>query len=169
MVSKVTQEFEEKVGTIERLTIAALVDLSKAEGAASAANISKQDVEEIIRQSVGFKTNRDEIKVSDVRLFAPADLHVSDSEWEKIQLWQNVANIVRNASLGIAAMVGLVLGWMVFRRLRQPPQTAIAPIPGRLPAAERFTEAVQRNPTAVAQALSMWLEKVPRTPPQGTA
>ncbi|HLJ97702.1 MAG TPA: flagellar basal-body MS-ring/collar protein FliF [Gemmataceae bacterium] len=165
VVSKVTQEFEEKVGTIERLTIAALVDLSKGEGG-SGPSITKQEVEEIIRQAVGFKVNRDEIKVSDVRLSGPPDLHVNDTEWEKIQLWQNVANIVRNASLGIAALVGLILGWMVFRRLRlaAPPPP---PPPGRMSAAERLTEAFQRNPNAVVQALSIWLENLPRPPQQG--
>jgi flagellar M-ring protein FliF len=168
-VSKVTQEFEEKVGTIERLTIAALVDLPKAQGdGAAAPGITKQDAEDIIRQAVGFKANRDEIKVSDIRLSGPAESHVNESDWEKIQLWQNVANIVRNASLGIAALVGLVLGWMVFRRLRlAPPPPAPSPVPSR--AAERLTEAFQRNPNAVVQALSIWLENISRPPQQGAA
>jgi flagellar M-ring protein FliF len=168
-ISKVTQEFEEKIGTIERLTVAALVDLPKGEGGAAAPGMTLQDAQDIIRQAVGFKTNRDEIKVTDVKLVGSAEATATDQEWEKIQLWQNVANIVRNASLGIAALVGLVLGWMVFRRLRPPPQPETpSPVPERPPGAERLTQAVQQNPAAVARALSIWLENISR-PRQGAA
>ncbi len=166
-ISKVTQEFEEKIGTIERLTVAALVDLGKGEGGA-APTMSLQDVQDIIRQAVGFKTNRDEIKVTDVKLVGGAEATASDQEWEKIQLWQNVANIVRNASLGIAALVGLVLGWMVFRRLRPAPVPPPTPSPQRALRAERLSQAVQQNPAAVARALSVWLENLSR-PQQGAA
>lgn len=168
-ISKVTQDFEEKIGTIERLTVAALVDLPKGEGGAAAPGMTLQDAQDIIRQAVGFKTNRDEIKVTDVKLVGNAEVSANDSEWEKIQLWQNVANIVRNASLGIAALVGLVLGWMVFRRLRPtPPPETPAPIPERTPGTERLSQAVQQNPAAVARALSIWLENISR-PRQGAA
>ncbi len=164
-ISKVTQEFEEKIGTIERLTVAALVDLPKGEGGPP--GMTLQDAQDIIRQAVGFKTNRDEIKVTDVKLVGNAEVSANDSEWEKIQLWQNIANIVRNASLGIAALVGLVLGWMVFRRLRPAPVPP-PPVSERRPATDRLSQAVQQNPAAVARALSVWLENISR-PQQGAA
>lgn len=158
-VSKVIQEMEDKVGTVERLTIAALVDLPKGENGAPTPGMTVPDLQKIIETAVGFKTGRDEIKVTDVKLTGTPEPNVNDGEWEKIQLWQNVANIVRNGSLGIAALVGLVLGWMVFRRLRPAPAPPPAAPVEWSAASKRLAALAQSNPTVIAQALTSWLER----------
>src|SRR5207249_1896142 len=69
LAEKSTYESEDKPGAVERLTIAALVDLSPREkDGKTAPPIDLAEVQEIIKQAVGFKKGRDEIKVSNVRL-----------------------------------------------------------------------------------------------------
>ncbi|MGH7226603.1 MAG: flagellar basal-body MS-ring/collar protein FliF, partial [Gemmataceae bacterium] len=71
--TKIEQEMEEGRGNVERLTVAALLDLSRPEGA-TGAGLTLAEAEEIIKQAVGFKKGRDEIKVNDVKLASGAAL-----------------------------------------------------------------------------------------------
>jgi flagellar M-ring protein FliF len=165
-VSKVTQEIEDKLGNVERLTIAALVDLSKREGE-DTPRFTLADAQEIIKQAVGFKADRDQIKVNDVRLDSP--VAGVDQEWEKIQSFQYIVNLVRNGSLGVAAGVALIVIGMWLRRLVPPPQPAPVPVPEpepveapppvRPPMSERRLAAVaERSPEEIANALAAWTE-----------
>jgi flagellar M-ring protein FliF len=157
-ISKVTQELEDKVGNVERLTIAALVDLS-APGAGKDAGppMTLADVQDIIKQAVGFKDNRDAIKVSSVHLPAQGAPPPPEEEVDRLHYWQNLLGMVRNAALGLAALVGLVLAWMVVRRVRPAavPRPAESPAAGE--AAAPLPQALQQNPEAIARVLAAWL------------
>src|SRR5262249_26345203 len=137
-----------------------------------AATLSATDAEEIIKQAVGFKTDRDSIKVSDVRLATAQLATAAETEYEKLQYWQNIINIVRNASLGVAAVVALLLAWMTTRRLRPvvpppaPPPEAPPEAPPTLPVSperarvvERLSAAAQRDPRTIARLLARLLEQ----------
>jgi flagellar M-ring protein FliF len=168
-VSKVTQEFEDKLGAIERLTIAAMIDLSQTEvlkTGAGPVSFTLADAQEIIKQAVGFKANRDEIKVTNVKLTPPAPpLPTNETELEQVQNWQNIISLVRNASLGLAALVALILGWTALRRLRPSALPASsAPADGKDAAktAPRLIAALEQNPDALAKMLAEWLEQSDR-------
>jgi flagellar M-ring protein FliF len=160
-ISKTTQEIEDGVGSIERLSIAAMVDLKgeSAEGESTAPALTVKDAEEIVKQAVGFKTGRDAIKVTDVRLPGAPTPNESDAELVRLQRWQTYVNLVRNASLGLVALVGLVLGTMFLRRLRgffptePPPQET-----QQLRIIENLTSLSERDPAQVARLLSAWLD-----------
>ena len=169
LVSKVTQEYEDKLGTIERLTVAAMIDLSPPEGGKSAAapnSFTIAEAQEIIKQAVGFKTNRgDEIKVSNVKLSPPAPLAVNETEPDQMQYWLRIISVVRNGSLGLAAMVALVLGWLALRRFRPAPRAPAQPVRWQLkaqPAQQRLVSLLEQNPDAIAKVLADWLEQPDR-------
>jgi flagellar M-ring protein FliF len=157
VVSKVTQEFEDKVGSIERLTIAALVDLSG--GEKGEPRMSMSDVQDIIKQAVGFKTGRDDIKVTNVKLPGAPTLPSTDDEVEKVQFLHTLVTLVKNASLGIAALAGLIMVWMVLRRLK--PRRVEAPSE-RSAVLERLATTAQQDPQAIARVLTHWLEQSER-------
>ena len=171
VVSKTIQEFEDKMGTIERLTIAAMVDLSSADASKDKGTppLTLAEVQDIIKQAVGFKHPRDEIKVTNVKLTGPAAAPGLDEEWHTMQQWQNIVNIVRNASLGVTALVALLLGWMFLRRFKPGPASP-QPQPSEEPAEpaerilllNRFSSTAQKNPHAVAQVLENWLQQPER-------
>lgn len=171
--SRVMQTIEYGKGKVERLTVAAVVDLSAGGDAQAAAapKLTKKDVEEIIKQAVGFKRGRDEIQVTDSKLVSGSTATDVDAEWLQMQRWQNYMAIARNASLGVAALVALVLGLLFLRRLRP---AAPAAEPEREGAAEqpvlRNTLALmaQRDPDAMARILTTWLEES-RQPPRAAA
>src|SRR5579885_969848 len=153
VVSKTEQTIEHDKGKVERLTVAAMVDLSPKDQGASA--LSREEVEEIIKKAVGYKKERgDEVKVSSVKLASAAELTGMDQEWLEMQRWQNYLAIARQAAL--------VLGWLLLRRLRPAPAPAPAP-PAEEPERPRLLEtletAAQRDPDAVARVLTVWLQE----------
>jgi flagellar M-ring protein FliF len=119
-ISRTIQDFEDKVGAIERLTIAALVDLN---GPATDAGqpgrpvISVTDATEIIKQAVGFKKTRDEIKVSEFQAPAPLSVTEFEQQYAQLQQWKNIVEIVRYGTLGLAAILVMLLVWLVSRRV----------------------------------------------------
>jgi flagellar M-ring protein FliF len=168
-VSKTIQEYEDKMGTIDRLTIAALVDLSAADSTAKEKAVPAMtlaDVQEIIKQAVGFKSSRDEIKVSNVKLTGPTAPTIPEDDWQTVQQWQNIVNLVRNASLGVAALVALVLGWMFLRRFKPvpaAPTTEATDAPPPTLTLHRLSATAQQDPQAVAQILESWLDQPQRS------
>ncbi len=163
IVPKSVQEIEDNKEEVERLTIAALVDLSPDEkDGKSEPRLTLTEAEELIKRAVGFKTGRDDIKVTQVRLPPTATESLPDQEWDTIQRWQTIAAIVRQGSLGVAALAALVIGWMALRRLRPSPQGAPAASVTTSPAVERMAQTAQQNPDALARILAQWLEQSDR-------
>jgi flagellar M-ring protein FliF len=163
VVSKTIQELEDKLGTVDRLTIAAMVDLKgdTSQGGSGGPTMTAADVQDLIKQAIGFKAERDQIKVSEVQL-AGANLPPSDdAQVETMLLWQNLIAIVRNGSLGIVALVGLALGWMVLRRIGPGTYTPglAEEGPERKVRLERLSSVARENPEAFARAISAWLER----------
>jgi flagellar M-ring protein FliF len=162
--SKTISDLEQPAGTIERLTVAAMVDLSAADADQSgqaAPAMTLKEAEEIVKRAVGFKPDRDEIKVSDVKLAGTATDSALDTEWLAAQRWQSYEKIARHSSLGIAALVALVLGRMVLKRLNAPSQAAaaVADRPDRSRVLDQLATEAQQNPEAIARLLAAWLEE----------
>src|SRR5205807_188679 len=101
------------------------------------------------------KSGRDDIKVTSVKLPSPPAVTAStDEEVEKVQFLHTVVSIVKNASLGIAALAGLMMVWMVLRRLK--PRRS-APAIDKNTVLERLATTAQQDPQAIARVLTNWL------------
>jgi flagellar M-ring protein FliF len=168
LVSKSTQELEDRMGTIERLSIAALVDLNGQDGASSPI-LSKEEVEDIIKRAVGFnKDRKDEIKVSNVHLASPIDLSVGDEGASNLKQVEAVVTIARNVSLGLSALLALLLGLLFLRRVKPRARVAPAPVPPNAPvvaaaeteARDTFLFTARRDPALVAKLLVSMIESV---------
>ncbi len=96
---------EEGRGNVERLTVAALLDLSRPDGAAGP-GLTVTEAEEIIKQAVGFKKGRDEIKVNDVKLASGATLEGVEAEYQQAQRMALVLVAGPQRSLGVAVAGG---------------------------------------------------------------
>jgi flagellar M-ring protein FliF len=164
LVSKVTQELEDKVGAIERLSIAATVDLSAAPAPKDGQPFALADAMELIKTAVGFKANRDEISVKNVKLLQPPPPPPPEPEPDTFQNWQNIINLVRNATLGLAALVGLALAWTVLRKVRGIKAAPAAPAPAgeAVRPQPKLLAALQQNPEVVAKLLAEWLKQSER-------
>src|SRR4029077_10278644 len=104
---------QNKYGSIERLTIAAFVDISGSDK--SEQTISLEDVRETIKKAVGFKAKRDEIQVTQVHMPA-VTTEGFDEAWAAHDRWQTILTIIRNGSMAMMALCGLPVVWLLFRR-----------------------------------------------------
>jgi flagellar M-ring protein FliF len=155
--TKIEQEMEEGRSNVERLTVAALLDLSRPEGAAGA-GLTLAEAEEIIKQAVGFKKGRDEIKVNDVKLASGATLESVEAEYQQAQRMRWYLSLARNVSLGVTAMVGLLIGLLYYRRLRPKGQDP-SPTTEGTTEEDALAELLREDPQRLAKVLSRWLEE----------
>jgi len=146
-------------GQIERLTVAVMVDLS---GQSSGKPpIQLADVQEIVKQAVGFKAGRDEIKVSEARL-QPAETIPPDTDLAEAQKWERYLALAKQLALPLAGLAGLAFAWMLLRSLR----TAAPAAPTQTPA---LSELAQKNPELLARVIARWLESSPSSPAASAA
>jgi len=146
-------------GRLVRLTVAAVVQLAEtpSEGKTAAAPlVDAKQVEQLIRQAVGFdETRNDQISVVTATLAGavPALPEIAGVPWDRYE------QLARSASLGLAAIVAFLLGLMTLRRLR-PTVTVTESTTSEAGADQRLATLSMRareNPEAVAQALNAWL------------
>lgn len=122
LVPKTTRVVEGQPGMVQRLTVAVMVDLTppKDSGGEAAKLISVTEVEELVKQAVGFQTGRDEIKVTNGSL-AVSPIAVDGAAGSWFDQIQTYVHLVRNVSLMIAfvLLAGTVL--LLVRRLASMP------------------------------------------------
>jgi len=147
---------EDGRGAITRLTVAALVDLTPA--AEGQTVISLQDAEEIIKQAVGFRPGRDEVKLTNVRLLGGPTGPEVDEELLQLQRWQMYVSLARNISLAVAIVLTVALIPLLLWR-RRAPAAPPAPTPEqrRQQDIQRLTELARTNPERVAAVLRLLL------------
>lgn len=162
----INQTVRDSPGSILRLSIAAIVDLSPdavdtgEEGApaAPASEIAKEDIEGIIQQAVGFDEERnDALQV----LFAP--MKAVPAEVEIPSLVSTVGqyeNIIDSAILGIGVLLAAVLGFLALRKMKPVVVTgeqSSGLTPEQMTSILELSERVKGSPDAAAQILSVWM------------
>jgi flagellar M-ring protein FliF len=151
----------EAPGRLVRLTVAAVVQLADTpvDGSSAVAKtpaVDAKQVEQLIRQAVGFDDSRsDQISVVTATLAGavPEVPEAAGVPWDKYE------QLARSASLGLAAIVAFLLGFLTLRRLR-PTVTMTSEGAAGESADQRLANLSMRareNPEAVAQALNAWL------------
>ncbi len=180
--ARILETVKEAPVTIRRLTVAAVVDLERPSeefrmvqaGAAGRGDpmggseppdvqISQDDIERILKQAVGFDDTRgDQIAVLVGRLAESSFLGLPPSSIGTP--WDWYRELLRNASLGIASIVALILGLLVMGRMRP----VLMPTgPGDTAQRERERERSRRigtlsdramqDPDRLAKLLQVWL------------
>jgi len=155
LVSRTVSDVEDRMGAVTRLTISALTDLSPSETGAS---ISAEDAQEIIKLAVGFKTGRDEIKLTNVRLIVPPVPPEGEDDIAKLGKIQAYVSLARNLSLALAVVLGLaIIPLALFRRRAKtakpevPPAVPPTPEQRRQAQIDRLTESIRTNPDQFAK------------------
>ena len=157
----------EAPGRIRRLTVAAVVQLPAAPDPAAASSetpavaaVTREQVERIVKQAVGFDATRnDQIEVIESVLTGNEGLQmlpVTGTGWDQYE------PLIRNLSLGIAAIVALILGMMVIRRMK--PIVVETESREALPTETVFrlaelSQQAKENPEAVASVVRSWLDQ----------
>ncbi len=151
----------EAPGRVRRLTVSAAVDIPQSAGgdASATSGLTKEQVEGVIKQAVGFSQTRDDAievvvgPLAGMELFDPA-LIAGPSTWTQYE------GLVRNASLGIASLVLLVIALMTLNKMKpvvvaQPASTGFTPETARR--LNSLAQQVEDDPRAIASVLEAWL------------
>ncbi|MBA4065310.1 MAG: flagellar M-ring protein FliF [Isosphaera sp.] len=162
VVPRTVRELEDGLGAVTRLSIAALVDL--APGADGAAVIAAGDVEDVIKRAIGFRTGRDEVKVSNVRLTGPAGPAEPDETLTQIGRIQAYVGLARNVSLALGVvLVVAIAGLLLVRRRAAAPPAEPAPAAAdearregrRAAGVDRLADLARAAPDRVADVLRL--------------
>jgi flagellar biosynthesis/type III secretory pathway M-ring protein FliF/YscJ len=145
------QEWQQKHASIERLTIAAFVDV----GSGGERPLSLADIGETIKKAVGFKSERDEIQITQVKMPAATNEDF-EKEWAAHQQWQTTLAIIRHGSIAMIALCAAPFLWVLLRRRPAVPPTESQPQTTKL---RRISDELERNPEALANILSRWIER----------
>jgi flagellar M-ring protein FliF len=155
-------------GDVKRLTVAVLADLRTFQGADNpddpeAANkqtpqLSQENVEAIVKQAVGFDEQRgDKIEVLITEFATTPETIVAPV----VNDWEFYNQILRNASLGIASLVALLLGMMTLKKMR--PVTIQVEAEEEVDEQEKMllklSERIQDNPDTMRTIISAWLSE----------
>lgn len=158
LVSRSVRESDDRMGGVTRLTVAAVVDLSPpAEGVTP---ISAADAEEIVKQAVGFRSGRDEVKLTNAKLIPPAGPPEPDDTLASLARFDAYVTLARNVSLALAvAFVLLMIPLALFRRSRSAAPPTPAPTEAaddrQRAAIDRLTAAVRDDPDKAAEVFTM--------------
>jgi flagellar M-ring protein FliF len=151
-------------GRITRITVAAVVDVPAADPNAAAPGtaplLNEQQVEQIIKQAVGFDlTRNDEVKVLMApleRLPDPADEVVTPS------FWQMHESLIQSVILGVAALIALVIGFMMIRRMKPVVVSGSLEEPisvADMKRVQSLADQAKAHPEVVASILAAWLSE----------
>ncbi|AMV25639.1 Flagellar M-ring protein [Gemmata sp. SH-PL17] len=118
LVSETIRDIEDTPGAVNRLSVAAIVDLTpQGEGQTV---ISATDAEEIIKQAVGFRVGRDNVTLARAPLTG-LGITEPDDTLVKLQRFQTYVSLARNLSVAVATVLAiLVAALLVLRRRRVP-------------------------------------------------
>jgi flagellar M-ring protein FliF len=159
-LSKSVRDIEDRLGAVTRLTVAVMVDLSA--GGEGGPVISTEDATEIVKQAVGFRTGRDEVKLSNVRLAVPPAPE-PDETLTRLQQVQAYVSLARNVSLALAVVLVVLIAALLFLRRRAP--AGVPPAPPAAPPEEerrreqlgRLAELARTDPDRAAEVFRMLL------------
>jgi flagellar M-ring protein FliF len=155
--SQTTTTHIERAPTLTKLTVSVVVN-EKAAGVVDAQGVlnpeMKDNVTDTIKNAVGFIEDRDSISV----VFTPfPEMPVTEVVATPIP-WEQINEIVRNVSLGIAAVIALALGFFVLRTMKPAPLTEsiAATSVESAPGLGQLGELLKNNPEAFAQIVAAW-------------
>lgn len=176
--SFVNEQIEKLPGNIQRLTVAAIVDVQPATvtaadqntpGKTAAAPFDQQQIENIIKTAVGFDSERnDEVNV----ILAPLAPETADDPIMTGFVWEQWQPLIQSMSLGLAATLTFLIGAMLIKRMK--PIVITETVGPGIPLADArrlaaITEQAKANPEIVANILSAWLsEQEQATSPPST-
>ena len=154
-----TEEIETKTTPIRKfMTVSVMVnsaaDRVKQDDGSLITGI-KENLESIVKTAVGFQEDKDEISLAFFEfqkpdLVAPAEPAVP---------WEWINQILKNISLGIAAIIALIIGVFTWRKILPSPrqsETVVRLDADRMSSINQLGELIRENPDVFSQLIKNW-------------
>jgi flagellar M-ring protein FliF len=160
-VSSTVREDIVRTPVMNLMTISVLVNSNKVQNESKEIPGSvKTSIEGLVKQAVGF---RDGVDQFNLEFFEFVDLLPTTDVSPGWLPWDQIQSLLRNISLGVAALVALLIGRKTLQSLQPAPSTGPVILPGEQ--GERMaqlSELVKQNPQVFSKILSSWAnETVP--------
>lgn len=161
--TKINDITRQAPGTIQRISVAATVQLpvapeEPAEGAAPFIPVTTEQVQKLIEQAVGFDASRDDEIVVVAGQFVEVPQMLEPTGFGGIS--PGIESLLRNASLGIAAIVALIIGLLTVKKLKPvvlevDRRKSLSPeVRERL---ATLTDEIRERPDAMSTVLTTWM------------
>ncbi len=142
---------------INSMTVSVVVNSKLIEDSANSANpITKERIEAIVKNAVGFQEARDTITVEFLPFLEITDDIVAAPTTIP---WQQINEILRNVSLAVAAVVALVVGMMVMKKFKPGPvrgPMGLALSEDGVNRISQLTQLAEKNPEVFSKIISAW-------------
>ena len=122
-LNKVTEQFESSIGDIKHLSIAVFVNgLAQVDQDGNEINVPRpaeeiQKITEIVKSSVGFKTDRDDQIVVNQLTFDQSTINREKELLESIEQKENRNELIKFALMGLGAILLLIMLRAFFKKL----------------------------------------------------
>ncbi len=175
--SKTSEETTHSPGTIKRLTVAAVVQLTgpnsdsvDAPAASSpetnatesgSASVTKEDIERLIKEAVGFDEKRkDKIELVISPLSGKQQIAALLEPEESV--WISIGPILKNVALGVGALIALMIGLLTLNRIRPvsinvPSDANVSPQRARQ--ISDMVSLARKHPDLLSNVMAAWLNE----------
>jgi flagellar M-ring protein FliF len=146
--SKIERQESSSTPTLNRLTVAVAVNL-----AAIKEDTPEQraKIQETVKSAVGFQEARDQISVQFVNFVVPPEI-----EPEAFAMpWDQINELVKNISLGIAAIIAFFVARKAFKKM-QPDPSAAPELSDRGSQVNQLSDLVKQNPEVFSKIIESW-------------
>lgn len=156
IVPKTQKTLTIETPVVEIMTVSVVVNESALPEDVDSGKLKKQ-VEALVGQAVGFRPDRDQITIE---LF---EFVQADPQPEPLATpfpWDQINEILKNVSLGIAALVAAYIAMRAFRKFT-PASSENAELTSADTQIDQLTEMLQENPEVFSQIIASWSNSEP--------
>ena len=151
---------------LNRMTVAVAVDSTAAANSSKdGPPLTKERIELLVSQAVGFRLDKDdEITVDFVEFVATLPIAVPAASSIP---WENVNQILKNISLGLAAVIALFVALKAFRKIQPALVDSTESTADRTTQVNQLSDLVKENPEVFSKIIESWsnLESTKRDAP----
>jgi flagellar M-ring protein FliF len=154
-VSSTLREDVLRTPILNLLTISVLVNTDKVQNEAKEIPASvRASLEALVKQAVGFREGTDQFNLE---FFQFVDLLQIEETPASAFPWEKINSLLKNISLGVAALVALFLGLKVIKNMQPAPGTTGAALPSdRSSQVGQLSELVKQNPEVFSKIIAAW-------------
>jgi flagellar M-ring protein FliF len=113
----------------------------------------KQKVESLVSQAVGLRSGKDLITVEFFEFIEP---EVLEPPAASALPWDQINEVLKNISLGVAALVALFIGLKIIKKFNPDAASSVADAGERTTKLSELSEMVKENPEVFAKIIASW-------------
>ena len=146
--SKIERQESSSTPILNRLTVAVAVNLAAVKEDTPE---QREKIQETVKTAVGFREGKDEISVQFVDFVVPPEIEPPAFAMP----WDQINELLKNLSLGIAAIIAFFVATKAFKKM-QPDPSAAPELANRDSQVNQLSDLVKQNPEVFSKIIESW-------------